>query len=169
MVRRAVQKKKIKKKAAVAIKADVIKAKKNPEKPKIPAIKKFIDFFNAASLKIRKIKPAFTHGKDGALVKYALKKLTLSQMEQLTLWFLEKKKTLSPTIGAMLSKKVLETLKKDMERSDFFKEVNALYDAYYSSAGYSSALAEKFRPFTFRQICEIQEQAARLERQGRWQ
>lgn len=127
-------------------------------------IKQFIDFFHSASFKIRKEKPVFTKGKDGWLAKIALKKLSLSQLEQLSLWFLEKKRKLSATIGAMLSKKVLETLKKDMERSDFWKEINEIHDTYYKAPFFKKELARQFQPFTYKQINEIKEEAAALER-----
>lgn len=123
-----------------------------------------MDFFNEASLKIRREKPIFTRGKDGWLVKIALKKISFSQLEQLTLWFLERKKNLSTTIGALLSKKVLETLEKDMERADFWKEVNEIYDKYYKSLSFTKELAKKFQPFNFKQINDIKEEVAVLER-----
>lgn len=158
MVRKAIKKKrtkKIKKKKAVARK------KGNPD------IKKFIDFFFEATQKIKKIKPVITHGKDGVLTKLALNKLSLSQLEQLALWFLTKKQGLSLTIGAMLSRRVLDSLKYDMERPNFFKEIDIVYEQYFRSAGrggFAAKLEEKFRPFNSWQITEIQEQVARLER-----
>jgi len=139
----------------------IVKKKGNPD------IKKFIDFFFEAAQKIKKTKPVITHGKDGVLTKLALNKLSLSQMEQLALWFFTKKQGLSLTIGAMLSRKVLDGLKYDMERPDFFKEIDAIYSEYFKSAsdnGFAAKLEEKFRPFNSRQITEMQEQIARLER-----
>lgn len=127
-------------------------------------IKHFIDFFHDASLKIRKEKAVITRGKDGNLTKLALKRLSLNQLEQLTLWFLTKKMSLKPTIGAMLSKKVLETLKIDINRSDFWKEINGIYDRYFEPAGISKELVNKFKPFSYRQIAEIAEETSKMER-----
>lgn len=129
-------------------------------------IKKFIDFFFDAVQKIKKIKPEITHGKDGFLTKLALNKLSLSQLEQLALWFLIKKQGLSLTIGAMLSYKVLDSLKRDMERHDFFKEIDMIYAQYFrntATGDFAKKLENKFKPFNSIQITEMQEQIARLE------
>ena len=130
-------------------------------------IKSFIDFFHNASLKIRGEKAVITRGKDGNLAKLALKRLSLNQLEQLTLWFLTKKGGLKPTIGAMLSKKVLETLKKDMNRPDFWKEISRIYDKYFPASDLSKELAKKLKPFSYRQIAEIAEETSRIERATR--
>lgn len=135
-----------------------------PSKPRNPDIKRFIDFFCEACHRIRNEKPVFTRGKDGWLVKLALKKLSESQLEQLALWFLEKKKTLSATIGAMLSKKVLESLRSDMNRYDFWKEINAIYDKHYPMSDFTKELTKRFKPFTYQQITEIQEEVSGLVR-----
>jgi len=135
-----------------------------PSKPRNPDIKRFIDFFCEACHRIRNEKPVFTRGKDGRLVKLALKKLSESQLEQLALWFLEKKKTLSATIGAMLSKKVLESLREDMNRYDFWKEINAIYDKHYPRSDFTKELTKRFKPFTYQQITEIQEEVSGLIR-----
>lgn len=135
----------------------------------MPNIKRFIDFFHDASLKIRSKKAIITRGKDGNLAKLALKRLSLSQLEQLTLWFLAKKTDLRPTIGAMLSKKVLETLKNDMNRPDFWKEINMIYDKYFPPSDFTKELAKKLKPFSYRQIAEIAEEVSRLERAGKRQ
>ncbi len=134
----------------------------------MPDIKRFIDFFYEACQKIRKEKAVITRGKDGNLAKLALKHLSLSQLEQLTLWFLMKKTGLKPTIGAMLSKNVLETLKKDMDRPDFWKEINGIYDRYFEPAtDISKKLADKFKPFSYSQVAEIAEETSRMERAGK--
>lgn len=145
-------------------------SKNNKKKAKIPSkktnpdIKKFIDFFWDAAQKIRGEKPVITHGKDGNLTKLALQKLTLTQLEQLAVWFLETKRDLSLTIGAMLSRRVFEDLKRDIERPNFFKEIDAIYSRYYSSNNLAAKLKDAFKPFNFKQICEIQESVARAER-----
>ena len=135
-----------------------------PSKPRNPDIKRFIDFFCEACHRIRNEKPIITRGKDGRLVKLALKKLSESQLEQLALWFLEKKKTLSATIGAMLSKKVLESLRSDMNRYDFWKEINGIYDKHYPRPDFTKELTKRFKPFTYQQITEIQEEVSGLIR-----
>lgn len=134
-----------------------------------PDIKKFIDFFHDAALKVRQIKPKFVHGKDGRLVKLALEKLSLRQLEQLTLWFLEKKKTLATTIGAMLGKSVLDTLQDDMRKPGFWKELDKIYEKYFLAGAQvaTKKLAEKLQPFTHKQITEIQEEISRLVRSKR--
>lgn len=127
-------------------------------------IKRFIDFFVEASKRIRKEKPVITRGKDGYLVKLALRKMSESQLEQLTLWFLEKKKTLSTTIGAMLSNAVLDTLRQDMNRYDFWKEIDRIYDQYYPRPAYMAELTKRFQPFSYQQITEMQEEIAAMVR-----
>lgn len=133
-----------------------------------PDIKIFIDFFHEAAMKIRKQKPIFVHGKDGRLVKLALQKLTREQLEQLALWFLEKKQTLSLTLGAMLSINVLKTLQDDMKKSGFWSELNQIYDKYFPRPSYSKEFMSKFQPFTYKQISQIQEEVAALERRRRY-
>lgn len=145
-----------------------IKKTRRPKekKQRNPNIKNFIDFFYKGCEKIRGAKPLIIHGKDGKLAKLALEKLSLNQLEQLSLWFLEKKKNLKPTIGAMLSRKVLEGLRNDMNLPDFWKEIDGLYERNFKSREIAGTenLARKFRPFTFKQITEIQEQVAKIER-----
>lgn len=135
-----------------------------PSRNRNPDIKRFIDFFCEASHRIRHEKPVITRGKDGWLVKLALRKLSESQLEQMALWFLDKKKTLSTTIGAMLSKSVLGTLREDMNRHDFWKEINSIYDKYYPRSDFTKELTKRFKPFTSQQITEIQEEVSALIR-----
>jgi hypothetical protein len=94
-------------------------------------IKVFIDFFHDASLKIRKKKPVFTRGKDGNLVRLALKSFSREQLEALALWFLYKKQKMSASIGAMLSKAVLEELKETITKSNFWKELDEIHGKYF--------------------------------------
>lgn len=133
-----------------------------------PDIKIFIDFFHEAAVKIKKQRPVFIHGKDGRLVKLALRKLTREQLEQLAVWFLEKKQTLSLTLGAMLSTNVLKTLQEDMKKSSFWAELNQIYDKYFPRATYSKEFMSKFQPFTYKQIFQMQEEIAALERQRKY-
>ncbi len=105
-------------------------------------IKAFIDFFFDASQRIRKVKPVFIRGKDGKLVERALKIFSRSQLEMLAVWFLEKKPALSPTVGAMLSNAVLDELKQQIIRSEFWSDLDKIYDKYYRSQLEKSAVAE---------------------------
>jgi len=92
------------------------------------SIKTFIDFFHDASLKIRKEKPLFIRGKDGNLVKLALNRLSENQLEMLAVWFLAKKPKLAATIGAMLSRAVLEELTRKIKDPYFWKELDEIYE-----------------------------------------
>ena len=94
-------------------------------------IKKFIDFFHDASLKIRNEKPKFVRGKDGNLVKSALKTFSRQQLEMLACWFLEKKPKLSLSLGAMLSKNVLEELERKIKDPNFWKDLDKIHEKYY--------------------------------------
>lgn len=94
-------------------------------------IKAFIDFFYDACLKIRKEKPFFERGKDGKLVKNALKKFSRTQLEMLAVWFFGQKPKLAPKIGTMFSKKVMEELERKMKKPDFWKELDSIFEKYY--------------------------------------
>ncbi len=132
--------------------------------PRNPDIKRFIDFFCEACKRIRKEKPVIVKGKDGRLTKLALKKVSESQLEQLATWHLEKNRHMQATIGAMLAKKSLEILRNDMNRNDFWKEINASYDRHWPRIDYTKELMKKFQPFTYQQITSIAEEVARQER-----
>lgn len=94
-------------------------------------IKKFIDFFHDASIKIRKEKPEFVRGKDGNLVKSALEIFSRQQLEMLACWFLEKKLKVSPTIGAMLSHTMTEELERKIKDHNFWKDLDKIHEKYY--------------------------------------
>ena len=94
-------------------------------------IKSFIDFFYDASLKIRKESPVFKRGKDGNLIKLALKKFSRVQLEMLAVWFLAKKPKLQPTIGAILSKSMLEELERKIQSPNFWKDLDMIFEKYY--------------------------------------
>ena len=102
----------------------------NPRKQKND-IKVFIDFFNDACLKIRKERPVFARGKDGNLVKLALKKFSRQHLEMLAVWFLAKKSKMQPKIGAMLSKKMVEELERKIKSPSFWKELDEIFEKYY--------------------------------------
>ena len=94
-------------------------------------IKVFIDFFHTATTRVRHEKAVFVRGKDGNLVKLALNIFSRPQLEMLAIWFLAKKEKMQPTIGAMLSKAVIEELEKQLARPSFWKEVDAVYEKYF--------------------------------------
>ena len=128
------------------------KVKKLPKKD----IKLFIDFFYDASIRIRGLRPVITRGKDGALIARALQKLTRSQLEMLCLWFLSKKKKLSPTIGAMLSLVVLDELVCAMKRPMFWRELDEISEHFVlqkkSVTTYSRALENPFSLYEVRDL-----------------
>lgn len=95
-------------------------------------IKIFIDFFNEACLKIRKERPVFVRGKDGNLVKLALKKFSRQHLEMLAVWFLAKKPKMQPKIGSMLSKKMTEELDEKIRKPVFWKDLDSIFEKYYS-------------------------------------
>src|SRR3989344_6651045 len=99
-----------------------------------PDIKKFIDFFHDAVIKIRSQKAIFVRGKDGNLVKLALNVFSRAQLEMLALWYLAKKDKLSPTIGAMLSKAVVEELERKIKEPNFWRDLDEIYERYYQPA-----------------------------------
>lgn len=103
-------------------------------------------------------------GKDGRLVKLALRKISESQLEQLAIWHLERNRHMQATIGALLAQKSLEILRSSMNRSDFWKEINAVYDQHWPRLDYAKMLAVKFQPFTYEQISDIAEEVAQQER-----
>lgn len=101
-------------------------------------IKKFIDFFHDACLRIRKEKPKFIRGKDGNLVSSALKIFSRQQLEMLAFWFLEKKRKLSPSLGAMLGKSMLEELERVIKKPNFWKDLDKIHEKYYNKKYYDS-------------------------------
>ena len=94
-------------------------------------IKAFIDFFYDACQKIREVKAVFERGKDGNLIKMALKKFSRKQLEMLAVWFLAKKPKLQPKIGTMLSKKIMEELERKMKHPDFWKDLDEIFEKHY--------------------------------------
>src|SRR3989338_1687751 len=94
-------------------------------------IKRFVDFFCDAALRIRKQKPTIIRGKDGKLIKQALEFFSRQQLEMLAVWFLAKKTKLSPSIGAMLSNVVLEELSRKMRSSSFWNDLDTLSERYF--------------------------------------
>ena len=94
-------------------------------------IKLFIDFFHTATQRIRNEKALFVRGKDGNLVKLALRTFSRPQLEMLSIWFLAHKIKMQPTIGAMLSGAVMEELERQIARPTFWKDIDAVYEKYF--------------------------------------
>ena len=111
-------------------------------------IKLFIDFFHDTSLRVRKQKAVIVRGKDGKLVSRALTIFSRPQLEMLALWFLAKKIKLSPTIGAMLSRAVLEELQRKIKDAHFWKELDELSERYYHKSSLEPMTTDTAQPFT---------------------
>jgi len=141
------------------------KSKEPAKKPASPKkgnsdIFRFIDFFVKTGEKILGTKPQVIRGKDGRLVALALKKLPVSKLETLAVWFLCNKKKLQPLIGTMLSNVVLEELMREMNKSQFWKDVDALMDQYYPR----KETTILWQPFTHQDINSMKEEVARTMR-----
>ena len=94
-------------------------------------IKEFIDFFHEATKKIRGVEPKFMRGRDGKLTELALKKFSRTQLEMMAVWFLAKKSKLSPAVGTMLSKALMEELELKLKNHTFWKELDEIYERYF--------------------------------------
>lgn len=125
-----------------------------------PDIFQFIDFFVKTGEKILGTKPAVVRGKDGRLVALALKKLPVSKLETLAVWFLARKKNLRPLIGTMLSGIVLEELEHEMNKGQFWKDIDALMDTYYPR----TTKIKLWQPFSHKDINTMKEEIARSMR-----
>ena len=141
------------------------KPKKATTPPKLvklrnPDIYRFVDFFVQTGEKILGAKPAIIRGKDGQLVSYALRRLPISKLETLAVWFLARKKNLKPLIGTMLSLRVLDELTREMNKSDFWKEIDKLMDQYYPR----KETIQMWKPFTHADITNMKEEVARIMR-----
>ncbi len=119
-------------------------------------IKLFIDFFHDASLRVRNKKPIFIRGKDGKLVKLALSIFSRPQLEMLAVWFLAKKQKLAPSIGTMLSRAVIEELKRKIIDPSFWKELDAIYETRYQQPDWKKELRDRKQAFTSRELMEFQ-------------
>ncbi len=128
-----------------------------------PDIFRFVDFFVRTGEKIIGKKPTVVRGKDGRLVALALKKLPVAKLETLAVWFLARKKNLRPLIGTMLSRVVLEELERAMNKSSFWKEIDALMDTYYPR----KATPHMWQPFTHTDINTMKEEVARAMRRSK--
>lgn len=127
--------------------------KQNPPKKDI---KRFIDFFCEASVRIRKQKPTITRGKDGVLVERALIFFSRQQLEMLAVWFLVKKQKLSPAIGTMLSRVVLEELSQQMRRVTFWKELDMISERYFPRSIDSLPITQRsYKVFSSRNMYKL--------------
>ncbi len=120
-------------------------------------IYRFIDFFVRTGEKILNKKPVIIRGKDGKLVSYALRRLSVSKLETLAVWFFARKKKLQPLIGTMLSVRVLDELTREMNKSSFWKEIDMLMDQYYPR----QETVSLWKPFTHADITDMKEEVAR--------
>lgn len=125
-----------------------------------PDIFRFIDFFVKTGEKILGAKPVIVRGKDGKLVSYALRRLNISKLETLAVWFLAHKKNLKPLIGTMLSNRVLDELMREINTSSFWKEIDTLMDQYYPR----QEKVTLWKPFTSQDITSMKEEIARSMR-----
>lgn len=125
-----------------------------------PDIFRFIDFFVKTGERIIGTKPAVVRGKDGRLVALALKKLPVGKLETLAVWFLARKKNLHPLIGTMLSNVVLEELEREMNKGQFWKDIDTLMDTYYPR----TIKTKLWQPFSHTDINTIKEEIARATR-----
>lgn len=125
-----------------------------------PDIFRFIDFFVQTGEKILGKKPTIVRGKDGKLVSYGLRHIPVGKLETLAVWFLARKQKLQPLIGTMLSRRVLEELEREMNKSSFWKEIDALMDRYYPR----TSVPTMWQPFTHKDITSMKEEVARIMR-----
>lgn len=132
-------------------------------KQRNPDIYRFIDFFVRTGEKILGKKPIIVRGKDGKLVSYALRHIPVGKLETLAVWFLARKKQLKPLVGTMVSHKVLEELLREMNKSTFWKEIDALMDMYYPR----EVTPKMWQPFTHADITNMKEDVARTMRTNR--
>jgi len=135
-----------------------------------PDIYRFIDFFVKTGEKILGKKPSVVRGKDGKLVSYALRRISVGKLETLAVWFLARKKKLQPCIGTMLSTRVLEELTREMNKSAFWKEIDQLMDVYYPRTALSPDISlpatRMWQPFTHADITSMKEDVARIMRKS---
>lgn len=131
-----------------------------PRKPRNPDIFRFIDFFVKTGERILDKKPLVIRGKDGQLVSYALQRWEIGKLETLAVWFLACKKNLRPLIGTMLSRKVLEELEREINKSSFWKDIDLLMDRYYPRQD----TPKMWKPFTHTDINDMKEEVARTMR-----
>lgn len=134
---------------------------------------------------IRKIKPNFIRFKDGNLIKHGLKHISLFQMEMLFLWFLKEKKHMRPTIGAALSKGIINDFINASRREyGFYAKLEKLAKQYIATAQSADQIkneaskmvkrleelktgfSKKIKPFTPKERAQIAEEVAKLERKN---
>ena len=153
--------------------------------PKLPT-NALMESFDEYSKAIRKTRPNFTRFKDGNLIKNALRHISKFQVEMLFLWFLKEKIHMQPTIGAALSKGIIEDfIKASRKEYGFYNKLDRLARQYANikktneemktEAGemvkalekLKDELAKKIRPFSHRERAKIAEEVATEERSER--
>jgi hypothetical protein len=142
-----------------------------------------MESFDEYSKAIRKIKPNFTRFKDGNLIKNALRHISKFQVEMLFLWFLKEKTHMQPTIGAALSRGIIDDfIKASRKEYGFYNKLDQLARQYADvrkSEGemkteademvkalekLKAELAGKIRPFSYGERAKIAEEVAAEER-----
>lgn len=150
--------------------------------PKLPT-NALMESFEGYSKAIRKTKPNFTRFKDGNLIKNALRHISKFQIEMLFLWFLKEKIHMQPTIGAALSRGIIDDfIKASRKEYGFYNKLDQLARQYAdirktdkemkteaeemvkALEKLKAELAKKIRPFSHRERAEIAEEVAALER-----
>jgi hypothetical protein len=150
--------------------------------PKLPT-NALMELFDRYSKTIRQIKPSFTRFKDGNLIKNALRHISKFQTEMLFLWFLKEKTHMQPTIGAALSKGIIDDfIKASRKEYGFYNKLDQLARQYAnikktdeeikteademvkSLEKLKAELTKKVRPFSHRERAKIAEEVAVLER-----
>lgn len=138
------------------------------QKQRNPDIYRFIDFFVRAGEKIINKKPVIVRGKDGKLVSYALRRISVNKLETMAVWFLARKKNLQPLIGTMLSIRVLDELTREINTSSFWKEIDQLMNAHYPRSALPKDIqlpaTRMWQPFTPADITNMKEEIARVMR-----
>ncbi len=150
--------------------------------PKLPT-NVLMESFEEYSKAIRKTKPNFTRFKDGNLIKNALRHISKFQIEMLFLWFLKEKIHMQPTIGAALSKGIIDDfIKAGRKEYGFYnkldqlarrhtginksdKEIKTEADEMVKALEKLKAeLTKKIRPFSHKERAKIAEEVAAEER-----
>jgi hypothetical protein len=141
-----------------------------------------MDAFKRYCEEIRKTKPIFTRFKDGNLIKNALKYLSPFQTEMLFLWFLKDKRHMQPTIGAALSRGIInDFINASHAEYGFYNKLEQMAKKYSPPEKISKVkvetnemakallklkkeLAKKMKPFSHQIRAKISEEVAAKER-----
>ena len=145
-----------------------------------------MDAFRRYCEAIRKTKPNFTRYKDGNLIKYALRHLSEFQIEMLFVWFLKQKKHMQPTIGAALSKGIInDFIRNSYKEYGFYNKLEQLAREYIKTNESETkikketdemakklrklkrGLVKKVKPFNYPTRAKISEETAKIERKNK--